>query len=164
MVQFARPISDLDNTGVWTTTPLWSDINEGGGGDGTVVISDTTPVVTEPFTVDLSTVTDPTLATGHILRIRWAKNAAGGGSKTIRIELREGYVNESTLGTLIATDDYSINSTTLNTDATTMSAAEANSITDYADLQIRVMGVAGNRALKVDYVELEAPDLVAVPP
>lgn len=164
MVQFARPISDLDNTGVWTTTPLWSDIDEGGGGDGTVVVSDTTPVVTEPFTVDLSTIIDPTLPTGHILRIRWAKNSGGAGNQTIRIELRQGYVSEASQGTLIATDDYSINSTTLRTDATTLSAGEANSITDYTDLQIRVMGVSSNRALKVDFVELETPSLVAVPP
>ncbi len=111
MAQFARPISDLDNTGVWTTTPLWSDIDDGASPDGTVVVSDTTPVVTEPFTVDLGTITDPVTGSGHVLRIRWAKNAGGGGNKTIRIELREGYVNESTLGTLIATDDYAINST-----------------------------------------------------
>ena len=158
MAQQAQPISDLDNTGSWTSTPLWSKINEGGGGDGTVIVSDTTPVVTEPFTVDLSTITDPAKSTGHDLKIRWAKNAGGGGNKTIRIELREGYVNESTLGTLIATDDYAINSTTLRTDSTTMSGAEADAITDYSDLQIRVMGVAGNRALKVDFVELEIID------
>ena len=159
MAQFARPTSDLDNTGSWTTAPLWSDIDDGASPDGTVVVSDTTPVVTEPFTVDLgSTITDPGVGTGHVLRIRWAKNAGGGGNMTIRIELREGYVNESSQGSLRATDDYAINSTTLTTDATTMSEAEANAITDYSDLQIRVMGVAATRALKVDFVELEAPD------
>ncbi len=159
MAQFARPTSDLDNTGSWTTEPLWSDIDDGASADGTVVVSDSTPVVTEPFTVDLgSTITDPGVGTGHVLRIRWAKNAGGGGNMTIRIELREGYVNESTLGSLRATDDYAINSTTLTTDATTMSEAEANAITDYSDLQIRVMGVAATRALKVDFVELETPD------
>ncbi len=161
MAQQAQPISDLDNTGSWTSTPLWSKIEEGGGGDGTVVVSDTTPVVTEPFTVDLSTITDPAKSTGHDLKIRWAKNSGGGGNKTIRIELRMGYVNESTLGTLIATDDYAINSTTLRTDSTTMSGAEADAITDYSDLQIRVMGVASNRALKVDFVELEIIDEIS---
>jgi hypothetical protein len=161
MAQFARPISDLDNTGGWTTTPLWSKINEGGAGDGTVVISDSTPTTSEPFTVDLDTIGDPAVATGHILRIRWAKNAGGGGAKTIRIELREGYVSEASQGTLIATDDYSLNSTTLTTDTTTLSASEANSITDYSNLQIRIMGVASNRALKVDFAELETPDAAA---
>jgi hypothetical protein len=140
-------------------------LDDGASPDGNSVVSDTTPVVTEPFTVDLSTIADdPGLSTGHILRIRWAKNSGGGGNKTIRIELREGYVNESTQGTLIATDDYAINSTTLRTDETTLSGAEANAITDYADLQIRVMGVAGNRALKVDFVELEAPNLTPIAP
>ena len=158
MAQQAQPISDLDNTGSWTSTPLWSKIEEGGSGDGTVILSDTTPVVTEPFTVDLSTITDPTKSTGHFLKIRWAKNAGGGGNKTIRIELREGYVNESTLGTLIATDDYAINSTTLRTDQTELGTSEADAITDYADLQIRVMGVSGNRQLQVDFVELEIVD------
>ncbi len=160
MAQFARPFADLDNTGVWTTAPLWSDIDDGDSPDGTVVVSDTTPTTSEPFTVDLSTLVDPALSTGHILRIRWAKNSGGGGGKTIRIELREGYVSEGSQGTLIATDDYSINSTTLNTDETALSGAEADAITDYADLQIRVMGVASNRALKVDFVELEAPPVI----
>ncbi len=164
MAQFARPITpDLDNTGLWITAPLWSKINEGGGGDGVVVVSDSNPTTSEPFTVDLETITDPESATGHILRIRWAKNSGGGGNKTIRIELREGYVSEGSQGTLIATDDYAINSTTLRTDATTMSAGEANSITDYADLQIRVMGVSSNRALKVDFVELETGDAPPTP-
>lgn len=165
MAQFARPIGDLDNTGSWTPdveATLWEELNDGASPDGNNVVSDTTPVVTEPFTVDLGTITDPVSSTGHILRIRWAKNSGGGGSKTIRIELREGYVNESTLGSLRATDDYSINSTTLTTDATALSGAEADSISDYSDLQIRVMGVASNRALKVDFVELETPDAGAI--
>ncbi len=157
MAQFARPISDLDNTGLWAPTPLWSRIDSP---DGFVVTSDTTPTVDEPFTVDLSNLLDVGASSDHILRIRWAKASGGGGGKTIRIELREGYVSEGSQGTLIATDDYTINSTTLQTDETTLSAGEADSITDYEDLQIRVMGVTGNRALKVDYVELEAPGTV----
>ncbi len=158
MAQFARPVGDLDNTGVWTTEPLWSDIDDGASPDGTVVVSDSNPTTAEPFTVDLATITDPAVSAGHVLRIRWAKNSTGAGNKTIRIELREGYVNEGSQGTLIATDDYTINSTTLRTDATTLAGAEADAITDYADLQIRIMGVASNRALKVDFAELETPD------
>ena len=161
MAQFARPTGDLDNTGSWTPDvgpALWEDLDDGASADGNTVVSDSSPTTSEPFTVDLGTITDPTISTGHILRIRWAKNSGGGGSKTIRIELREGYVNESTQGTLIATDDYSLNSTTLQNDETALSGAEADNIGDYSDLQIRVMGVSSNRALQVDFVELETPD------
>ena len=165
MVQFARPAGDLDNTGSWTPdveSTLWEELDDGASPDGNSVVSDTSPTTSEPFTVDLNTITDPEISTGHILRIRWAKNSGGGGAKTVRIELREGYVNEGSPGSVRATDDYSINSTTLNTDATTLSAGEADSISDYSDLQIRIMGVASNRALKVDFAELEAPDAAVI--
>ncbi len=164
MAQFVRPISDITNAGVWTTTPLWSDIDEGGAGDGTVVISDTNPIPTESFVCDGSTVTDPEVSTGHILRARWAKNATGGADHRGTLQLRQGYVSEVSQGTQIATLVGSvITDTALLTDTYTLTGTEADSIgTDYSDLSLRAFaaksGGGAGRAFKIDFIELETPD------
>ncbi len=163
MAQFARPSSDIV-TSPWTTTPLWSDIDDGASPDGTVILSDSSPDSTEPFAVELSDVTDPSSSTGHIIRCHWAKNSNGGGAHRGQAELRQGYVSEGSQGTLIATlTGAAIDTTTLTTQTYTLSAAEADNITDYSDLQLRVWaeksnGTTGNRVWKIDYVELEVPD------
>jgi len=166
MAQFARPIGDLDNTGVWTTAPLWSDIDEGGAGDGTVILSDSSATASETFTVDGATVTDPSVSTGHILRGHWAKNATGGANFVFHLQLRQGYSSEAAQGTLIATlVSPAISGTTLQTDTYTLSAGEADSITDYSDLQLRCWsqksGGGAGRQVKIDFVELETPDVSA---
>lgn len=164
MAQFALPTSDLDNTGVWGTTPLWSKIEEGvASADGTVITADGTPTSAEPFTVDLGTVTDPAVATGHIIRAHWAKDSTGGADYDLVIELREGYVSEASQGTLRATATFGPEAgATLQTDSYTLSAAEANSISDYSDLQFRIYaqknGGGANRNVQIDAVELEVPD------
>ena len=165
MAQFVRPISDID-TGVWTTTPLWSDIDEGGAGDGTVVLSDSTPGSAEPFSVDGATVTDPAVSTGHIIRARWAKNATDGASHLGVVELRQGYVSEASQGTLVATlTGPAISGNTLQIDTYTLSGAEADSITNYSDLQLRSWaqksGGGPGRQWQTDFIELEVPDAAA---
>ena len=163
MAQFVAPATDLDNTGVWTSTPLWSKVNTA---EATVVVSDSSPTSSEPFTVDGSSVTDPAVSTGHVLRARWAKNATGGANYTGNLQLRQGYTSEASPGTLVATlTSGAISGTTLQTDTHTLTAGEANSITDYTDLQLRVWaaksGGGAGRAFKVDLVELEVPDASA---
>ncbi len=164
MAQFARPISDLDNRGVWTTAPLWSDIDDAiPTGDASVVLSDSNPAPAEPFTVDLGTITDPTLSTGHIIRGRWAKVLTTGADYILTAELREGYVSEASQGALRATlTSPAIAGNTLQTDAYTLSGAEADAITDYSDLQFRCFalksGGGANRQVQIADVEFETPD------
>jgi hypothetical protein len=70
--------------------------------------------------------------------VRRAKDAAGGDTITLTVELRQGYVNEGAPGTLIATV---MNAVTIDETWTTttynLSAGEADAITNYADLFLR---------------------------
>lgn len=162
MAQFVRPIADLDNTGVWTTTPLWSKIDDSvGSGDADFILSDTSPSSTEPFTVDGSTVTDPVSSIDHILRVRSSKSA-GGANNDIVVELRQGYVSEASQGTLIATLTGLMTTDTPTTYTLTLSAAQANAISNYADLQFRCWsaknGGGGNSQTTIYDIELEVPD------
>jgi len=165
MAQFVRPISDITNAGSWTNTPLWSDIADSvGSGDGSQVDSDSSPTASETFTVDGGTVSDPGVGTGHTLRFRGSKSSSSSGADyDIVVQLRQGYVNESTLGTLIVTGTIvAVSDTTLITDTTSLSIAQANSITDYADLQFRCWAVknggGAGRACRIVDMELETPD------
>lgn len=164
MVQFARPQADLTTDAQWTTTPYWSKLDEGAPG-GTDPISNGGPSSADVIALDLSGVTDPTSSTGHTLRACWSKTGAQAGGSQVTVELRQGYVNESSQGTLIAT--LSGVDTTADGDQTDtygLSGAEADAITDYSDLQLRVhIGREGNpsqtaRASQVQFLELEVPD------
>jgi len=163
MAQFVRPSADLDNTGVWTTEPLWSKIDDAGdaGADSVFAVSDATPAITEPFSVDGSTVTDPAVSTGHIIRARWSKTGTGTNTRGV-CQLRQGYASEASQGTLIATLTGAALAEVLTTQTHTLTSGEADAITDYADLQFRVYAekVAGGTAhsWQVEYVELEVPD------
>ena len=168
MAQFARPASDIDNTGGWTTSPLWSDIDDSvGSGDGSVVLSDSTPTSAKPFTVDGTTISDPSSSSGHVLRIRGAKNATGGANYDLVCQLRQGYASEASQGNLIATVTISAKSnTTLETAEHTLSGAEADSITDHSDLQFRCWaaknGGGAGRQCQIADVELETPDAATI--
>ena len=157
------PDADLDNTGVWTTAPLWNKLTGPiGSDDGDEVIADGSPISTETFTVALSTVADPGVSTGHILRARWAKTDAAGANYDFHCQLRQNYVSEASLGTLIATVSL-INKadTTLVTTSYTLSAGEADSITDYTELSARCWAVknggGANRNCRIADIEFETP-------
>lgn len=165
MAQFARPSSDVA-TGGWTATPLWSKVDEGSPGDDTVVTSDNN---TSPDNADFTTtdVSDPGSSTGHFLRAAWNKDASGGHVINAVLELWQGVPDT---GTLIATLSVSDIGATEQEDSVELSAAEADAITDYTTLHLRLSrqgDVGGNpngrRSLVVDFVELEVPDAAAPP-
>jgi hypothetical protein len=141
MAQFARPIADLVNQS-WTeddgtTTDLFDQIDEAVSDDADYVQSALAPT-SDVYAVDLGTLEDPVSSTGHVVRYRYKKNAAGGAQIDLTVQLRQGYVNESTLGTLIATAGTHTNiSDTITAGSYTLSGAEADAITNYADLQLR---------------------------
>lgn len=157
----SRPIADLDNTGGWTTTPLWSKVNGVvGSDDGDLISSDGTATSSETFTLDGSTTKDPGVSTGHILRLRSAKQGGGAANYDIIVELRQGYVDEMSQGTLIAgVTNLNESSTTPSTDTWTLTSAEADSITDYSDLQFRGYGIknggGSNDGVNIYDVEFE---------
>lgn len=156
MAQFVRPTSDYA-TGSWTTTPLWSKIEEGvASNDDTIIIC---PSNSENDYADFAcnSVTDPGSSTGHILRADWNYYA---GTRTLNatMELWQGVPGT---GTLIAT----LTSTQPTADTIysyTLSSSEANSITDYTDLYLRLYytytGGGAPTQMEVDAIEFEVPD------
>lgn len=141
MAQFGRPSADTlrDN---WegsdgATTNLFTYIDE-------EVASDTEYVRTVPAPTDdvyvtkLSAVSDPLSSAGHYVRYRYGKDPAGGALIVLTVQLRQGYVNESSRGTLIASWTHNISGTgALTTQERLLSAAEADAITDYSNLYLR---------------------------
>lgn len=163
MAQFARPASDVE-TGLWTSTPLWSKVNEGDPGDDvTIASADNSNGDNAEFTT--TNVTDPQVDTGHVLRVQWAKSASGGHTINGNLELWQGTV---AAGTLIATLTVNDLSEVFQTDTLALTTGQAGNITDYTDLNLQLLrtGTVGGqpatrRSLVVDFAELEVPDLPA---
>jgi hypothetical protein len=84
-------------------------------------------------------VEDPSVSSGHIIRARCKKDLSNPDAMNITVQLRQGYVNEGTLGTLIATLNQTGISTAFTTYELTLSGVEAALITDYTDLFIRII-------------------------
>jgi len=152
--QEAQPTSDTA-AGSWTTTPLWSKIDDTEAlGDGVEITSDSVGngSTTTTATFDLPTLTDPEVATGHVLTARWRVDAARNMDAVLA--LRQGTTE---IGRLTAT----LTGTTETESTYTLSAGEANAITDYSDLNLQLFGTGSGggpaRALVVEKVLFEVP-------
>lgn len=161
--QFARPDADHD-TDSWTTSPLWSKVDEGSPGDDTRIQSpgDPSDDTTDDVIFTLSDVSDPGVSTDHVIRVEWHEEQTAGVPATVtgRVRLYLGDPNAG--GTLIATLQATVDGATDVTDTYTLTAGEADSITDYSDLYLRVTGegaIAGPESITlfVDMVEFEVP-------
>ena len=160
MAVFVRPDSDQSNNN-WTSAPLWSKINTAIPDDTPFIQSENDPA-NDIFEVTLENQTDPAQSIGHIVRYRMQKGQTGGG--------QPGTINaivglyEAT--TLIASQTESAVATGFATFSFTLSAGEADSITDYDDLRVRVDAdkSAGARTswLEVSGIEFETPSAAAV--
>lgn len=166
MAQFLRPTGD-QATGSWSSTPLWSKVDEGVASEDNVTIASDDNTSPDDADFSCNSLSDPNVGTGHILRARWNKSAAGGHSVTAVLELWEGVPGTGNLRATLSVTDIS---ETEATDSYTLSGAEADSISDYTNLYLRVSrqgDTGGNpatrRALVVEAVELEVPDAGAAP-
>ena len=144
MPQFARPSADTNNPGSYTdqaggSASLFATIDESAANDADFIRSPTDPV-NAVYVTKLTSLTDPVSSAGHILRARVSTDVASGGNALdYTDELRQGYVNEGSLGTLIATlSQAGVSGTTWQDLAYTLSAAEADAITDYTALYRRI--------------------------
>lgn len=130
IVQIARPISDISNTG-WvpsTGTELHPMIGETVRDDATFIAATAVGALCE---CGLESIGDPNVSTGHSLP-PLVLSAPGGGGITVR--LRQGT-------TTIATWTYHPGATP--TEYTpTLSGAEADSITDYTALRLQFEAIA----------------------
>ena len=144
MPQFARP--DADTTlGNYTdnaagTTNIFQAIDETSASDADFIRSPQSPV-NEAYVCRLSDVTDPASSSGHTMRMRTANDVASGGETLdYTQQLRQGYVSEGSQGTLIASQQRTgVADDTWTTSSYTLSAGEADAITDYTALFYRFL-------------------------
>ena len=92
MAQFARPSADTDNTGAWVdeaagSANIYDGIDEVSPSDVDYIESPANPSGAA-YTTALTSVSDPVASTGHVVRVRYAKNAAGGGQVNLVVQLR----------------------------------------------------------------------------
>lgn len=140
MAQIARPTTDTTRDG-WeeddgSTTTIFDQIDEVVADDADYIRTALTPT-NDVFVTKLGTLEDPQASSGHVVRYRYGKDAANGDQIDITVELRQAYVNESTLGTLIASATHTNVAAFPVAGSITLSGTEADSITDYANLFLR---------------------------
>lgn len=133
MAQFARPDGDT-SVGAWATnaggtTSLFATIDESVANDADFVRSELAPNASA-YECSLSNIEDPVSSSGHVVRYRYAKDAAGGAQINLTVELRQGT-------TVIASATHTNISDTVTAGSITLSGAEADAITDYTDLRLR---------------------------
>ncbi len=144
MAQFGRPSADTNNDGAWvedddSSIDIYLEIDEVSASDADFIKTPTAPSA-DPYVTKLTTLEDPISAANHTFRYRYQKDAASGSQIDLTVELRQGYVNEGTQGTLIKAVSVTDIGSSWTTGTTTLSAGEANSITDYTDLYLRFVG------------------------
>lgn len=144
MAQFGRPSADTYNADGWveddgTSTTIFDQIDEASLDDADYIKSPVAPT-NDVYVTLLSTLEDPVSSSGHTVRVRHQKDAAGGATINLTVELRQGYVNEGSQGTLIATVMSAVAlSETATTTTYNLSGAEADAITNYASLYLRFL-------------------------
>lgn len=143
MPQYARP--DLDTTvGNFTNQAgsavnIFQSIDEVAADDADYIRSPVSPA-NEVYVCRLSDIADPLSSSGHIMRMRTSTDQDAQESLDFTQQLRQGYTNEGAQGTLIASQSRtSVSSTTWTTSTHSLSAAEADAITNYTDLFYRFL-------------------------
>lgn len=151
MPQIARPDSDV-SAGTWITAPLWSRVDEAAADDGDLIESAATPS-NSTCEVALSDLSDPSSSSGHIIRARRRKSGIATTGWTLAVRLKEGATTRATLST-------DANSDTFATASYTLSAAEADSITDYTNLRLEFVanGAVLLDRVQVSWAEFEVPN------
>lgn len=144
MPQFGRPSADTSNPGSYTdqaggSVNIYTTIDEVTASDTDYIRTPTSPA-NAVYVTALTSVTDPASSTGHIMRMRTAVDLAAQESIDFTQQLRQGYVSEASQGTLIASQSRTaVTSTTFTDSAYTLTAAEADAITNYASLYYRFL-------------------------
>jgi len=166
MAQFARPDGDI-------TTSGWVKEVSGSAsfGDLYTAVDEVTPDTSDLIGSDttsgsfwegsLGDVTDPGVSTGHVVRYSNSKSSSAGKTIDNLIELRQG-------ATVIASWNHLNISNVITQHNQTLTAAQADAITDYTDLRLRatvtISGGGAGRSLKLYWAEFEVPDGGGTPP
>ena len=146
MAQFARPSADVSR-GSWTnqsggTANLWATLDDDPANDADFIQSSLT--ANDAYECLLSSVAPAVIPRNHSLIIRGLKNAANGNQRGVDVALLQG-------ATLIGSTSFPALPATVTQQVVDLPRAWAATITDYADLRIRVTatgatgGSPGNR-------------------
>lgn len=144
MAQYGRPSTDTTRDN-WeeddgTTAAIYDQIDETVADDTDYIRTGLTPT-SDVYVTKLTSVTDPVSSTGHVVRYRYRKDSSAGEQIDITVQLRQGYTNEGSPGTLIAGQTHTdVSGASWTAGTFTLTAGEADSITDYADLYLRFVG------------------------
>lgn len=156
--QIARPDGTATNEG-WTIVgapTVHEAVDESEpNGDTDYVGTDSTGIDAE---VTLSDVTDPLSSSDHI--IRFTCKAIGNKSpEKVTVALIEGV-------SIISSSEKSCNRDSYGTIEITLSSGEADSITDYTDLRLRITAtsLSDSESVRVTQMEFEVPEFVPPPP
>lgn len=162
MAQFARPDSTV-TAGGWGAlggpATLWECIDETASSDTDYCRRFSSgSFSSDRMEVGLSDVTDPVSSSGHIVRYRLSKSTTGGQAISWVIELRQG-------AAVIATwshADSLFGSNAIQDFAQTLSGAQADAITNYADLRFSCAAAGTSatptRNARLIWMEFEVPD------
>lgn len=175
MAQFARPSSDvvftiLGATPIDTAGDRYQNVDESTPNDTDYVYSQNNPSGSSSAEFGLSSITDPGVDTGHVLRIRTAQidedsgthpmgANTGGTATSLAWELRQG-------ATVIQSG--SINPGAFATTTINLTDTNVTNITNYSDLRVDVNPSGGGgspanrRAVAISWIELEVPDAPTV--
>lgn len=155
MAQFARPDSDI-SIGLWTddvggTTNIWDTLND----NTTTEYIESLNGNNTTGEFGLTTITDPVSSIDH--NIRFSMQGTGsGGPERLNVQLFQG-------GTLIAQSGNMTSRGSWTTQLYLLSAAEADAITNYADLRFKIISsnLGGTEDMWCAWAELEVPDVSA---
>lgn len=149
--QQVRPTSDI-TVGSWTTSPLWSKLDEQVASDADFIQSGLDPA-NQMCEVRCGSLSDPACTKEHLVRYRIGKDTTGGKVIDFTVALYQ-----ST--TSIATWTHS-NVDVFATYTQTLTEAQAKAITDYTNLRLRftanVGSGTGSRRGVVSWAELDFP-------
>jgi hypothetical protein len=137
MAQFLRPASDVSD-GAWVPSAgadLFATIDESSASDADYDYTESA----SPFTVGLSSGTDPASSANHTVRYR----AAGNGALNLVVTLLQ-------TATPIATWTETAASASFTDYSHTLSSGEADAITDYSALRLKFEAVAAAGDVELD--------------
>ena len=161
MAQFARPDSDISD-GLWepqgssAETSLWESLDEVSP-DNAVTYIEALDGENTTCEIGLSNVTDPVSSAGHIIHFTLF-GAGSGGPERCEVQLFQGAVQKATTGT-------QANRGSWGTKTYSLTAGEADSITDYTDLRFKIISsnLGATEDMWVTWAQFEVPDVAAGP-
>jgi len=155
MVQIALPDADIV-AGSWTAvggpSTLFDAVDDGMASDSEYMEDIANNTTAE---LGLQTVTDPVGNIGHILRVRLQGNGSGGPERC-QVALFEGATQRAISGFMTSRAAW-------DTQTYTLTTGEADAITAYTDLRIKIISsnLGGGETMWVSGAEFEVPDAPA---